>query len=107
MAWELKDEWIDLAQARHVVVFHNKDIEIATQKGSSSSQSPRFAEHHLIHEFKLPACSHCGQVKEDAATDLDFATLKAETLEKLKQHHQLLMRYREKHPAARLHHGPR
>ena len=104
MAWKIKDEWIDLAQGKHVVIFHNTDIG---------------AEHHLIHEFKLAACPHCGEVKptKEPAPRLvwdgepmmaahhkprDFAAIKQSTHDQLNAHHQQLMTYRAQHPHARI-----
>ena len=84
MAWILKDEFIDLAQARHVVIFHNPDTG---------------AEHHLVNAFGLPSCPHCGHVK--AAVGVDFHKVKADTLTALNEHHQQVMRYREQHPGVK------
>lgn len=88
MAWQIKDEFIDLAKARHVVIFHNPDT------GS---------EHHLVHHFNLAACPHCGVPKVGSDKNpIDFHQKKAETLAALHAHHQTLLRYRELHPRVRL-----
>lgn len=88
MSWRIKDEFLDLARARHVVIFHNPDSG---------------AEHHLVHEFKLAACPHCGVSKTDAAGDpLDFQKIKVDTLAALQAHHKSVLQYREKHPNVRL-----
>jgi len=91
MAWKIKDEWLDLAQAQHYVVFHNPDIG---------------AEHHLIHSFKLDACPTCGQPK-DSTGPVDFEAVKASTLAALNAHHTQVMQYREKHSRVRLGSGPK
>jgi glutaredoxin len=91
MSWNVKDEFLDLARGRHVVIFHNSDTK---------------AEHHLIHEFNLSACPHCGDVKQ-AAAPIDFAKLKAETHEKLSAHHRSVMQYRSAHPQVELRSGPK
>jgi len=91
MAWLIKDEWLDLAQARHVVIFHNPDTK---------------AEHHLIHHFNLKACPTCGQANEQPAP-VDFEKLKADTLASLKAHHQTVMQYRNKFSHVRLGNGPK
>lgn len=93
MAWLTKHEWIDLARARHVVIFHNPDTG---------------QEHHLINEFALSACPHCGQSKvTDAGERIDFQRVKIDTLKALNEHHKTLMQYREKHPNIRLGNGPK
>ncbi len=91
MSWKVKDEYLDLAQARHVVVFHNQDTG---------------AEHHLLHEFSLPACPHCGVVQAQPGQLLDFEKVKADTLAKLHAHHRAVMNYREKHLRVRLGSAP-
>jgi hypothetical protein len=91
MSWKPKDEFIDLAQARHVVIFHNPDTG---------------AEHHLIHHFALNACATCGHVKEQAET-IDFQQVKVDTLAALNDHHKKLMQYREKHPHVELRSQPK
>lgn len=103
MAWAIKDEWIDLAQARHVVVFHNPDVLVAQPNGKMAP-----AEHHLINEFKLAACPHCGQVKTDAKNEpVDFHKTKADTLTALNAHHKQLMAYTGQHRGVRMGTGPR
>ena len=101
--WQVKDEWIDLAQARHVVVFHNPDVLVpGAQPGKLVP-----VEHHLINEFKLTACPHCGQVKTtDTGEPVDFVQVKADTLAALNAHHKTLMDYREKHPGATIRTAP-
>lgn len=91
MSWQIKDEWIDLARARHVVVFHNPDL------------GPDAEPHLLIHEFNVKACAHCGHAKVDAQGEpLDFQQLKAETHAALNAHHSKVMKYRAKHPHVRI-----
>lgn len=88
MGWQLKDEFLDLAQARHVVVYVNTDTK---------------AEHHIVHDFRLDACPHCGRPNVGADNSLvDIETIKAETLNALQDHHRALMNYRAKHPNVRL-----
>lgn len=100
MAWELKDEWIDLPRGRHYVVFHNRDVMVPAYDGSQK-QIP--SEHHLVHDFSLPVCPHCGVPQQDAQGEpIDFETVKAETLTKLQAHHKQVMRIREKSPRTRL-----
>lgn len=93
MSWRIKDEFISLAQARHVVIFHNPDTK---------------AEHHLIHEFNVKACPHCGTPHHDANGELlDFEKLKAETLAALTAHHAKVMQYRAKHKHVRIGDAPK
>lgn len=118
MTWAIKDEWIDLAQAKHVVIYHNPDVLISAQAGAK----PVPVEHHLIHDFASPACPHCGHIKERAdliGTDesggkakvveagTDFNKIKKETLDALNGHHRNLMDYKAKHPQVRLASGPK
>lgn len=109
MAWEIRDEWINLAAAHHCVVFHNRDVlvpQIVPGTNGKVVQAP--VEHHLKHEFKLKACPHCGHAKVDQqGIPTDFALTKAEVEAALKGHHQLMMQYREKHPKVRLGNGPK
>lgn len=109
MAWEVKDEWIDLAAAKHVVIFHNKDVLVPGQATGQRIQPPMVPlKHYLIHEFKHAACLHCGGAsagEQKIATD--FAQLKRDTHDALKAHHAEVMAYREKHPAVRLDSGPK
>lgn len=101
MAWEIKDEWIDFAYGRHVVVFHNRDVLVPDEAGKMAP-----VEHHLKHEFKLPACPHCGHAaKSDAGEPLDFGEKKREMLERLNEHHRSMREYAGKHPGVKLHHG--
>jgi len=93
MTWQIKDEFIDLCRARHTVIFHNPDTG---------------AEHHLVHEFKLASCPHCGTLKANAAgIVIDMETKKAETLTALHAHHNEVMQYREKHPRVRIGSAPK
>lgn len=103
MAWEIKDEWIDLAQAHHTVVFHNPDVLVDYGNGK-----PEPVQHHLKHEFKLNACSHCGHPKVDEDGEpVDFHQVKADVHESLKAHHSQMMQHREKHPRVRIGSGPK
>ena len=128
MAWEIKDEWIDLAQARHVVVFHNPQVLVPSANGAGKHVP---VEHHLIHEFKLKACPHCGRsnsvvspltlagnsaaevsamagnTNQPEPEPIDFTQVKADTLAALHAHHATLMAYRGKHPAVRIGNGPK
>jgi hypothetical protein len=98
MAWKIRDEWIDLAAARHVAVFHNPDVLVDGDP----------VEHHLHHEFKLKACPHCGHAKQDdQSIPTDFAVTKEEVHAALTGHHRLMQQYREKHPNVRLGSGPK
>ena len=110
MAWKIKDEWIDLAAARHVVVFHNPDVLVAAsvpQKHGLPAMVQVPVEHHLHHEFKLKACPHCGHAKQsEQGIAIDFALTKQEVHEALTGHHKLMQQYREKHPNVRLGSGP-
>jgi hypothetical protein len=117
MAWEIKDEWIDLAQAKHVVVFHNRDVMIP----ADGKMVP--LEHHLINDLRLSTCPHCGQPKPVktaepklvwdlegtpvAAVHHDFKTRKRLMHEALNAHHQALMEYRGQHPHVRIGTGPK
>lgn len=85
MSWSIKDEYIELAQARHVVIYANKNG----------------GEHHLYHHFKMDACPHCGTVKEPGEP-IDFHQVKRETLEALNAHHDRVMEYRKLHPNVRV-----
>ena len=91
MSWALHDEWIDLAESRHVAIFRNRDTE---------------AEHHLIHAFNLSACPTCGDPKE-TAKPVDFHAKKAEILETLNAHHRQVLQYGELHPQVRRGSGPK
>lgn len=118
MAWQIKDEWIDLAQGKHVVVYHNPDILVDAGGGSLTPQ-----EHHLIHHFGVDACPHCGHVKESkdkrlkASVDgdkvkvddpeVDFNQVKLAMLATLHGHHEKMMQYAAKHPNVRRGHGPK
>ena len=92
MSWQIKDQWIDLAQAKHTVVFHNPDTG---------------AEHHLINSMAVPACPHCGAPQFSESNPVDFMKHQADTLQALNQHHQRLLAYREKHRHVRLGNGPK
>jgi hypothetical protein len=83
MSWAIHDEFVDFGNFRHTVIFKNRDTG---------------AEHHLIHEFKLHSCPHCGVVKtQPNGEPIDFALLKAETLAALQAHHKTVLQYGEKH----------
>lgn len=105
MAWEIKHEFIDLAKSRHYVVFHNKDVLELAYDGSGK-MVPR--EHHLMYEFGLNTCPHCGQVKDPPmAPEVDFHAKKADMLAALNAHHQFTMKHVGKHPKVRLGSGPK
>lgn len=91
MAWTIHDEFIDLARSRHTVVFRNSDTG---------------AMHHLIHEFQLNACPHCG-VPTGQAPGVDFAQVKAQTHAALEAHHKSVMAYKEQHRLVRLGNAPK
>ena len=90
MSWQIKDEWIHLEQSRHVVVFHNRDTG---------------TEHHLVHEFGLDACPHCGHTTPKDIPD--FAQIKTDELKKLNDHHRKVAAYLEKHVNVRRGDGPK
>ena len=120
MAWQIKDEWIDMAQSRHYVIYHNPDILVEMKPGVKAP-----LEHHLIHEFKMDSCPHCGQIKvrqnatrkkvvegqetdeDELLPDIDFHQIKADTLQQLNEHHSKVSTYRGQHPKARLGSGPK
>lgn len=108
MSWAIKDEWIDLEQGRHYVIFHNPDIKVVPASGVGT-HVPK--EHHLVHSFQLPACPHCGKVNaedvQDTAQTIDFEKHKEDTLAALNAHHKAVMDYKAKHPRVRLGRGPR
>jgi hypothetical protein len=91
MGWAVQDEFIDLAKSRHVVVYRNSDT---------------LAVHHLINEFRLNACPHCG-VPTGQAPSVDFAQVKSQTLAALEVHHRSVMAYKEKNPRVRLGSAPK
>jgi hypothetical protein len=91
MSWTIYDEFIDLARARHVVIYRNADTG---------------AEHQLSQEFNLPSCPHCGML-QGGTEPVDFLKLKADTLTALHVHHRTLLNYREKHPNVRLGDAPK
>lgn len=84
MSWHIHDEFIDLKQARHVVVFRNRDTG---------------AEHQLIHLFGLNACPACGAVKP--SVPVDFEQHKAKILSDLNAHHKTVLQYKELHAHVR------
>lgn len=93
MTWRIHDEFIDLSQSRHVVVFRNGDTG---------------AEHQLIHEFHVEACAHCGHAKVDEQGEpIDFHQHKSDTLEALNAHHRKSLHYHAKHPHVRIGSGPK
>lgn len=103
MAWEIRDEWIDLAQAKHFVIYHNKDVLVPDEDGK-----PQPVEHHLVNQLKLNACPTCGHKKgETDGLTRDFAKDKADMHSALQAHHKQVMQYREKHPHVRLGSGPK
>lgn len=104
MAWKIKDEWIDLAQGRHTVQYHNPDVLVPHPE----TGAPVPVEHHLHHEFKLKACPHCGHANVDKqGIPVDFAKRKTDVHEALHAHHSHMMQYREKHPQVRMGTGPK
>lgn len=106
MAWEIKDEWVDLAQGHHRVIFHNPDVLVPGRLRNMDVMVP--VEHHLTHEFKLKACPHCGHANADEQGEpIDFAKVKAEQQAALNAHHKQLMEYRAKHPQVRIGNGPK
>ena len=103
MAWQIKDEFIDLAQAKHTVIYHNPDVLVDYGRGKLEPQ-----EHHLIHDFSLNACPHCGALHPDAqAKPVDFEKKKSDTLAALEAHHRLVRQKLELHPRARLGSAPK
>lgn len=108
MAWTIRDEWIDLAAARHVVVFHNPDVLVQATRGRAVLGAKVPVEHHLHHEFKLKACPLCGHATQnEQGISIDFSVTKQEVHEALNGHHRLMIQYREKHPNVRLGSGPK
>lgn len=110
MAWLIKDEWIDLAAARHVAVFYNPDVLVPkiVPVGRINAMGYVPVEHHLHHEFKLKACPHCGHATQnEQGISIDFSVTKQEVHEALNGHHRLMIQYREKHPNVRLGSGPK
>lgn len=106
MAWEIKDEWIDLAQAHHRVIFHNPEVLVPGPVTDQRRDPPMVpVEHHLTHDFRLSSCPHCGHAKVNEGEPVDFAKVKTEEHEALKAHHKQMMEYREKHPKVRIGHG--
>ena len=109
MAWQIKDEFIDLAQAKHTVIYHNPDVLVDYGRGKMEPQ-----EHHLIHDFSLNACPLCGAPQSvsvgesvGAQEPLDFEKKKTETLAALHAHHQLVRKKLELHPRVRLGRAPK
>lgn len=90
MSWRIKDEWIDHAQARHYVVFHNSDTK---------------QEHHLINYFGLKSCPTCGA--PSAQVQVDFEKIKASTLFSLQTAHRQALQYHEKFRGVRSGNGPK
>ena len=92
MTWKIHDEFIDLPRARHVAIFRN------AQTGG---------EHHIVYEFGLKKCAHCGRPHEDLNGELlDFRKIKDDTLEALNEHHAKVTKYRERHPHVALRSTP-
>jgi hypothetical protein len=99
MAWQIKDEWIDLAQARHYVIYHNPDVLVEKELGKKVP-----VEHHLINMIKSdPVKMMAANTKIDHK---DFKAVKANMLAALNEHHQNLMQYRAQHPNVRIGTGP-
>lgn len=102
MAWKVKDEWIDIAQGKHTVVFHNPEVQVADGAGGSMA-----AEHHLINHIGLDACPHCGVISpKDLVAPEEFKKIKAATLDQLNAAHHLRRQYAEKH-GVRIGSGPK
>jgi hypothetical protein len=100
MAWKTKDEWIDLAQARHYVIYHNPDILVEKEPGKKVP-----VEHHLINVIKSDLVKiAAASAKNDSK---DFKAVKANMLAALNEHHQNLMQYRAQHPNVRIGTGPK
>jgi len=109
MAWQLKDEWIDLAQHKHTVVYHNPDILVPavdplTKKPLVPTKMVP-AEHHLINHYKMEACPTCGRAQLNMPADFDEERKKLES--QLADHHTQSMQYREKHHGVRIGSGPK
>lgn len=103
MSWSIKDEWIDLAQAHHVVVYHNPHVMIQGEDGK-----PAPVTHVVTHAFNIEACPTCGHTKRTQAGEhVDFAEMKGSILNDLNGHHQSVMAYRELHKHVRLGSGPK
>lgn len=93
MAYRQEDEWIDLAQGKHVVVYRNADTG---------------HEHHYINLFGVDACPTCGHgMMTQEGHALDFHQMKIDKLVELNDHHKKVSAYREKHPHVRLGTGPK
>ena len=90
MSWQQHDEFVDLAQSRHVVVFKNRDTG---------------EQHHLMNFFSLTKCPTCGNVQPGTPADFDKA--KADTLAALNAHHRQSLAYREQHKNVRLGTAPK
>lgn len=103
MAWEIKDEFINLATGEHVVLFHNREVLVDYGHGRLEP-----VEHHLKHHFKLEACPSCGHAHRTAAGEaVDFHQVKQDVHAALQAHHTQMMEYREKHPKVRIGTGPK
>lgn len=104
MSWEIKDEWIDLALARHYVIFHNPDVLVPHAK----TGKPVPLEYHLINYMKLNSCPTCGRLKAgEQAEPVDFQAVKKHLHAALNAHHNQLMQHREKHKQVRIGNGPK
>jgi len=91
MTWRIKDEWVDLAQARHVRILHNPDTN---------------AEHQLIYEFGVWKCHHCGHPKDTPLEDFNAHTTRV--LATLNEDHQKRIAvHMAKHPNVRKGTGPK
>jgi hypothetical protein len=93
MSYKIKDEFMDLAQGRHVVIFRNEDTG---------------HEHQLINHINLHSCPTCGLPRPDATgAKIDFEQTKAETLATLNENHKQVAEYRGKHQRVRLGNTPK
>jgi hypothetical protein len=91
MAWQITDEYIDLIRSRHVVIFKNPEY------------GPEHPGHHLIHDFRLNVCPHCGTPHQNAIGEpVDFEKVKTETLAALHAHHRVAMQKKEANPRVRI-----
>jgi hypothetical protein len=104
MTWHIREEWIDLAASRHVVIFHNPDVLVEDYRGSGK-MVPQ--EHHLIYEFGPWKDHATGTMKANQPQIEDFAQHKVDTLAALQAHHQLVMQHRDAHKQVRLATGPK
>ena len=102
MAWQIKDEWIDLAQAKHTVIFHNPDVMVNMDRGKMEPQ-----EHSIVNDFTLPCCKTCGMPDTNSESKVqrsidDFEKNKAGMLAALHTHHRQIRQKLERNPKVRL-----